>query len=124
MTAPTASELLAMTAPHQGGPAATALATVAILEGTTVVRTITLARAGQLDPADAEVDLEMLHLLAAALDAFSDRLAAADSAVLILRGALAGQELARSILEHQEWGRLMLTRAVLDVPGGPIEVQG
>ena len=44
--------------------------------------------------------------------------------MLVLRGPLAGQELARSILEHQEWGRLMLTRAVLDVPGGPIELQG
>lgn len=124
MTAPTASELLAMTASHQGGPAATALATVAILEGTTVARTITLARAGQLEPDDDEADLELLHLLAAALDAFAGRLADADAAVLILRGPLAGQELAHSILEHQDRGRLMLTRAVLDVPGGPIELQG
>lgn len=124
MTAPTASELLAMTASHQGSPAATALATVAILEGTTVVRAITLARAGQLEPADDEVDLELLHLLAAALDAFAGRLADADAAVLILRGPLAGQELAHSILDHQDRGRLMLTRAVLDVPGGPIELQG
>ena len=122
MTAPSASERLAMTASRQGGPAATALATVAILEGTTVARAITLARAGQLEPADDEVDLELLHLLAAALDAFAGRLAAA--AVLILRGPLAGQELAHSILEHQDRGRLMLTRAVLDVPGGPIELQG
>ncbi|MFS0909414.1 hypothetical protein AB3M92_08515 [Micrococcus luteus] len=124
MTAPSASELLAMTASRQGGPAATALATVAILEGTTVARAITLARAGQLEPADDEVDLELLHLLAAALDAFAGRLADADAAVLILRGPLAGQELAHSILEHQDRGRLMLTRAVLDVPGGPIELQG
>ena len=116
MTTPTASELLAMTASHQGGPAATALATVA--------RAITLARAGQLEPADDEADLELLHLLAAALDAFADRLAHADAAVLILRGPLASQELAHSILEHQDRGRLMLTRAVLDAPGGPIELQG
>lgn len=124
MTAPGATELLAMTASHQGGPAATALATVAILEGTAVARAITLARAGQLEPADDEVDLELLHLLAAALDAFAGLLADADAAVLILRGPLAGQELAHSILEHQDRGGLMLTRAVLDVPGGPIELQG
>ena len=49
-------------------PAATALATVAILEGTAVARAITLARAGQLEPDDDEADLELLHLLAAARD--------------------------------------------------------